>query len=71
MERKDYRDFNGRLLFVQIDWPGSGMYGTFRQTRKGIKRVTDKMLPLRATRESAQHDLNQYAEHRMMEVSKP
>ena len=57
-----YRDKQGRVLFVSDGISQGGFFGTFTRKPSGsLRRVVSKALPMRITRVEAEGDLRRYA----------
>lgn len=65
IEPKQYRDFQGRVLFVGCGLTNGTSWMTFYTKPNGsLRRVNSKFLPIRESREEAQRDLDKYAKER-------
>jgi ribosomal protein L13 len=66
-----YRDKTGRVLFVSDGISDGRSWGVFyRKPSGGLKRVVSKYLPMVATRQEAQRNLNLYAGRHAMKFLK-
>ena len=68
---KQYYDENGALIFASCGISNCSKWMTVRQktTRSGTHRVKSKNLPIRATRDEAQADLDAYARTKNWEIA--
>ena len=68
---KQYYDENGALIFASCGISDGSKWMTVRQktTRSGTHRIKTKRLPIRATRDEAQADLDAYAREKQWNIA--